>query len=83
MLKVDPDLVIPNRDLTIMDGAIAPFANSGEGTYYQQMIESIIRDHGEKIDKPVKKYKQHIIKIYFTELVTEKLNLLMKVNLVV
>ena len=62
LLKVDPELVIPNRDLTIMDGAIAPFANSGEGTYYQQMIESIIRDHSEKIDKPVKKYKQHIIK---------------------
>lgn len=62
LLKVDPELVIPNRELTILEGAIAPFANSGEGTYYQQMIESIIRDHGEKLDKPVKKYKQHIIK---------------------
>lgn len=53
-LKVDPDLVVPNKALSIREGAIDPISGSGEGTYYNQMIESLARDHGVDTDLPFK-----------------------------
>lgn len=38
--EVDPDLVIPNKDLSIDKGAIASYSNS-EGTYYMEMIRAV------------------------------------------
>ncbi|MCK8060575.1 MULTISPECIES: excinuclease ABC subunit UvrA [unclassified Fusibacter] len=55
LLSVDPDLVVPDRKLSINDGAIAPFANSGDGTYYQQLIESLVKHHKGSLDKPYDK----------------------------
>jgi excinuclease ABC subunit A len=51
-LKVDPDLVVPNKKLTLKEGAVDPISTSGEGTYYVQMIESLARDHGADMDMP-------------------------------
>ena len=53
-LKVDPDLVVPNKEISIREGAIDPISGSGEGTYYSQMIESLARDHGVDTDLPFK-----------------------------
>ncbi len=61
LLKVDPELVIPNDKLTIRQGAIAPIANSGEGTYYQQMIESLAKHHKVSLDIPVKELPKKFI----------------------
>ncbi|HLS53784.1 MAG TPA: excinuclease ABC subunit UvrA, partial [Tissierellaceae bacterium] len=36
---VDPDLVIPNKELSIAEGGIAPFSTSGENTYYYQVFK--------------------------------------------
>jgi excinuclease ABC subunit A len=52
LLKVDEDLVISNGALSIDEGAIGPIANSGEGTYYQQLVESVVRHHKESMTKP-------------------------------
>lgn len=52
MKKIDPDMVIPNKSLSVNQGAILPLANSGEGTYYQQMLASLFADHNEDLDKP-------------------------------
>lgn len=54
LLRVDPDLVIPDDHLSIQEGAIGPFANSGEGTYYQQLVESLVKHHKGKVDAPFK-----------------------------
>lgn len=53
LLKVDPELVIPNMDISIKEGAIAPIANSGDGTYYQQMIESLAEEHKVDLNIPI------------------------------
>lgn len=55
LLRVDPDLIVPDEKLSINEGAISPFANSGEGTYYQQLIESLVSDHKGDLDKPYQK----------------------------
>lgn len=52
LLKVDEELVVSNPSLTINEGAIGPIANSGEGTYYQQLVESVVRHHKQSLDVP-------------------------------
>ncbi len=59
--KVDPELVLPNRDLTVEEGAVAPYANSVEGTYYQQMVEAVVRAYGQKTNVPIKNYPPDLI----------------------
>ncbi len=61
LLKVDPELVLPRKNVSIYEGAIEPFANSGEGTYYQQMLEAIVKDHGAEPNQPISKYKKKLI----------------------
>ena len=60
-LKVDHDLVVPNKNLTIREGAIDPISSSGEGTYYNQMIDSLARDHNVDMDKPFKKLPESFV----------------------
>ncbi len=53
LLKVDPELVVPDKSLSVSEGAITPIATSGEGTYYVQMVESVLKDHGYTSDTPL------------------------------
>ena len=55
-MAVDPDLVIPNKDLSILDGAIAAtgFGNVSSNSYYIRHFASILRDYGENLSTPVK-----------------------------
>ena len=55
-MAVDPDLVIPNRDLSILDGAIAAtgFGNVSSNSYYIRHFASILRDYGANLSTPVK-----------------------------
>ena len=61
-LKVDPDLVVPNKKLSLKEGAVDPISTSGEGTYYVQMIESLARDHGADMDTPFYKLPEKFAK---------------------
>lgn len=54
MLKIDPDMVVPDPHLTIAQGAIEPFANSAEGTYYAKLIEAVVLDHNSALTIPYK-----------------------------
>ncbi|KNF09158.1 excinuclease ABC, A subunit [Gottschalkia purinilytica] len=53
-MKVDPELVIPNQNLSINQGAIAPFSNTSDETYYFQMFKSIAEYHNVSLDTPLK-----------------------------
>jgi len=61
LLKVDPEMVIPDKSLSVNDGAVVPIATSGEGTYYVQMVESVLRDHGYTLDTPMSEMKDEVI----------------------
>jgi excinuclease ABC subunit A len=46
-LEIDPDLVVPNPDLSIADGAIAPWSKSGTtSSYFLQVLTAVARAHG-------------------------------------
>jgi excinuclease ABC subunit A len=53
-LKIDPEMVVPDPHLTIAQGAIEPFANSAEGTYYAKLIEAVVVDNKGAMDVPFK-----------------------------
>jgi len=61
LLRVDPELIIPNKKLSIREGAIAPIANSVEGTYYQQMVEALAMSHGVDLDTPIEKLPKEFV----------------------
>jgi excinuclease ABC subunit A len=49
--EVDPELVVPNPDLTLDDGAIAPWA-SGHSQYFKRLIEAVAEDNGIDVHTP-------------------------------
>ena len=58
-LEIDPELVIPNKELTIAEGAIQPWARTGSmSPWYSSMLESLARRYGFSVDVPVKNLTQ-------------------------
>ncbi len=52
--EVDPDLVIPNRQLTLREGAIKPWFRGTSGEpYYLALLEGASRHYGFSLDVPV------------------------------
>jgi excinuclease ABC subunit A len=49
--EVDPEMVVPNPDLTLDDGAIAPWA-SGHSQYFKRLIEAVAEDNGIDLHTP-------------------------------
>ncbi|MBR4627146.1 MAG: excinuclease ABC subunit UvrA [Ruminococcus sp.] len=63
---IDPDLVVPNKDLTIKDGAIcAPGWNSLDETSVSLMYyRAISEKYGVPLDVPVKKLKKEQLDLF-------------------
>ena len=51
----DPDLIVPDKELSIEEGAIEPFKH---GNYYPQLIRAVLKHMGESPDTPYKKLKK-------------------------
>ena len=54
--EVDPDLVIPNKDLSIKQGAIAAWGSvsTSDDTYYSKMVRSLAEHFNVSLDTPFK-----------------------------
>jgi len=50
-MEIDPELVVPDRSLSINEGALAPWANSASN-YYEQMTEAIAELYHVDLDAP-------------------------------
>ena len=60
-LQVDRDLVIPDYDLSINEGAIDPYATSTKESYYYEMIRAIADHYKFSHDDPIKKAPKKMI----------------------
>jgi excinuclease ABC subunit A len=57
MKEVDPELIIPNPELSIREGGVAPWLASGgqsEDTYYFRMLEQLADQYKISLDTPIK-----------------------------
>ncbi|HVN11032.1 MAG TPA: excinuclease ABC subunit UvrA [Kineosporiaceae bacterium] len=50
-LEVDPDLLVPDEDLALAEGAIAPWA-SGSADYFVRLMKALGEDLGFGVDTP-------------------------------
>ncbi|AKX95637.1 UvrABC system protein A [Moorella thermoacetica] len=60
-MKVDPGLVIPDKSLTLREGAIAPWSRGNNG--YQQMLECLADHYGFSLDVPVRELKPEHLQV--------------------
>jgi excinuclease ABC subunit A len=64
-LEVDLDLVIPNKNLTLKEHAIAPWEPTSS-QYYPQLLQAVCNHYGIDMDIPVKDIPKHLLdKILF------------------
>jgi excinuclease ABC subunit A len=54
-MEIDPDLVVPNKDLTLAEGAIRPWrTTSQEDGYYTQLLKAVAQHFRIALDVPVR-----------------------------
>src|ERR671921_2883711 len=54
--EVDPELVVPNPDLSLAEGAIAPWANA-RSAYFERVVEAVAESVGASLRTPWSKLK--------------------------
>lgn len=52
-MEIDPDLIIPNKNLSLNDGAVTPWTKSNKReNYYHQMLEAVSKHFNFSMDTP-------------------------------
>jgi excinuclease ABC subunit A len=63
-LEVDPELVIPNRRLTLAEGAIRPWAKTtSRMNWYTKLLEGVAKTYGFSLDMPVSEMKPSDLRV--------------------
>ncbi len=62
--KFDGDLIVPDRLLTLREGAIKPQGFSAHG-FFIQMLEKLGREYGFDVDTPFEKLSEVALKVIF------------------
>ena len=63
-LEVDPQLVIPNKKLTLAEGAIRPWARiSSHSTWFDRILEAVGKKHSFSVNVPVEDLNNKSLKI--------------------
>ena len=64
-MEFDPGLIIPNRNLSLAQGAIAPWMrSSGEGSaWYVALLTAVTEKHGYSMNTPVRELAQDFLDI--------------------
>jgi len=58
-LEIDPNLVVPDKNLSLAEGAIEPWVRNGQmSVWYNSILESLGRRHGFSLSAPLKKLSE-------------------------
>jgi len=61
-LEIDPNLVIPDKRLSLVEGAIQPWTRNGQvSTWYSSILQSLGRRHGFSLSTPVKELSEELV----------------------
>lgn len=54
-MEINPDLIVPNKNLSLNEGAIVPWSKSNKKeNYYHQMLEAVAKHYNFSMDTPFK-----------------------------
>lgn len=63
-LEIDPDLIIPNKKLTLAEGAIMPWSSTTSHlTWYNRILESVAKAHKFSMNTSIKRLTEDNMKI--------------------
>jgi excinuclease ABC subunit A len=63
-LEIDPDLVMPNKNLTIAEGAIMPWSTTTSHLgWYNKVLEKVAKENKFSINVPISELNEEAIKI--------------------
>jgi len=63
-LEIDPELVIPDKNFSLAEGAIRPWARAGAmSSWYEDMVETVARRYGLSTHIPVEELSQEQLNI--------------------
>jgi excinuclease ABC subunit A len=63
-LEIDPNLVIPDKGLSLVEGAIQPWIRNGQlGTWYSSILQSLGRRHDFSLSTPVKDLREEQLRV--------------------
>ena len=63
-LEMDPNLVIPDKGLSLAEGAIQPWLRNGQlSTWSSSILESLSRRHGFSLSAPVKNLSKEQLRV--------------------
>lgn len=64
--KIEPDLIIPNKRLTIDQGAIRPLSRiAGNQAWYSRLLIAVAKKHKFRVDVPVSKLTKKSLEVLF------------------
>jgi len=75
---INAEAVIPNKNLSLSEGAVAPWtSSSSNSSWYESLLQAVAEKHGFSMDVPVSKLSRehlHLI-LYGTEDITYTINM--------
>ena len=74
--EIDPDLIIPDKNLTINEGAINPWSRNGKNSpVYQSLLESISQHYNFSLDTPINNMNPEDLSLILFGNKNEKINI--------
>ncbi len=61
--EIDQDLVIPNKRLSLAEGAIKPWSKSGRSRWYDRLLRSLARAEGIDMNRPVSRLSRRAVNV--------------------
>ncbi|WP_459129549.1 excinuclease ABC subunit UvrA [Guggenheimella bovis] len=58
--EIDPELVIPDRNLSINEGGILPFKNAQDSSFYSGMLKGLLKGSPYTMDTPLKDFSDEM-----------------------
>ncbi|MBI2865373.1 MAG: excinuclease ABC subunit UvrA [Chloroflexi bacterium] len=63
-LEIDPDLVIPNKDLSLSEGAVLPWAKRAiDSAWFSKLLESVAQKYGFSVNAPVSSLSEQQLRL--------------------
>jgi len=77
LLEIDEDLIIPNKDLSLKDGAIkvAGFNINKNSTYYMSVLKALGEKYGFRLDIPYKDLDEKVKQVILYGVNNEKIDI--------